>query len=232
MNYKFCVKCGHKISADAMFCPHCGTQQPGDTQNNQGYNQQPSNNFHSNDMSNNYRSQQPDFNNYRPRNDYAPRQNPQGSFMNTINGYNQRLYNYARTRHSPFVGALADFFHNYANFSGRATRSQYWYMALWHIIIWLIIIFLCFILIGIPIAIIVGIGEIIPFLSLMVRRLRDAGMENGFIIALLVLNFIPFINFVSGIITFVYTLMPSVQHPMPMNRPPYPPNQGEYQGRY
>ena len=27
MNYKFCVKCGHKISANTQFCPYCGTKQ-------------------------------------------------------------------------------------------------------------------------------------------------------------------------------------------------------------
>jgi uncharacterized membrane protein YhaH (DUF805 family) len=74
-------------------------------------------------------------------------------------------------------------FHNYANFRGRAGRSEYWYFLLFNIILF-VPLFLILIIagendnesfsgIGIIIIGLGFVGLIIPWLSVVVRRLHD-----------------------------------------------------------
>ncbi|MCB2554726.1 DUF805 domain-containing protein, partial [Listeria monocytogenes] len=44
-----------------------------------------------------------------------------------------------------FLDAYKSFWRNYVNFSGRATRSAYWYVVLWNVIIFVILYALAFI---------------------------------------------------------------------------------------
>lgn len=95
------------------------------------------------------------------------------------------------------VQALKNFFKNYVNFKGRATRSDYWWVVLWSVIFavafW-IIYFITLItysvvsqneegavvwalLLMIPYWI-VCLGIFIPSLSLMCRRFHDAGISS------------------------------------------------------
>ena len=79
-----------------------------------------------------------------------------------------------------FGQAVENVFNNYATFSGRARRSEYW----WFVVFNWIVIFAAIILdnmLGItfgylpygPLYVIVGLGLIIPNLTVMVRRLHD-----------------------------------------------------------
>ncbi|MGJ8729466.1 DUF805 domain-containing protein [Listeria aquatica] len=128
-----------------------------------------------------------------------------------------------------FVEAYKSFWRNYANFSGRASRSEYWYTVLWNGMISAIFYILALIFglstflafaasmgetevsgvaamgplltIGI-IFWLYGIAILIPSLSLLIRRIRDTGKSPWLI-------FLTFIPFVGSIIILVLTLLPS-----------------------
>ena len=72
-----------------------------------------------------------------------------------------------------FISAIKSGFSNYANFSGRASRSEYWYFTLFSIIVNLGAGFIDQILGFYIVAGIVGIALIIPGLSMSWRRLHD-----------------------------------------------------------
>lgn len=113
----------------------------------------------------------------------------------------------------------ADFWKNYVNFTGTASRSQYWYAYLWNAII---IALLVAAMIGgafvtgafsesaIPIPSIIAIvvlglfliALMIPNLSITIRRLRDGGFHWAFI-------FFYFIPYVGSFVVFIFMLMPT-----------------------
>lgn len=72
-----------------------------------------------------------------------------------------------------FRQAIVSCYSNYATFSGRASRSEYWFFALYHTLVVLV----CFVLIpsglGIMLLWLSGIGNFLPALSVLVRRLHD-----------------------------------------------------------
>lgn len=89
---------------------------------------------------------------------------------------------------------------NYAGFSGRARRKEYWMFTLFH---------------AIAIAVLFGIGAamdsmilyfiyvlatLVPSLAVTVRRLHDTGRSGGWF-------FIAFVPFVGGIILLVFTVL-------------------------
>ncbi len=93
-------------------------------------------------------------------------------------------------------------FENYANFSGRARRSEYWYFILAQLLI-----FIGFIIIGSTIGLLFDTPEngffiaygffvlyllvmIIPYLAVVVRRLHDSGKSGWYYL----ISFIPFIG--------------------------------------
>ncbi|WP_309607524.1 DUF805 domain-containing protein [Flavobacterium sp.] len=92
-------------------------------------------------------------------------------------------------------------FENYANFSGRARRSEYWYFVLAHALIISILGIVCaisfsiseslgYILIGLLVVYVLAI--IVPSLAVIVRRLHDIGKSGVYF-------FVRFIPFVGGI---------------------------------
>ncbi|MDV6167570.1 DUF805 domain-containing protein [Flavobacterium sp. DG1-102-2] len=74
---------------------------------------------------------------------------------------------------------------NYANFSGRARRSEYWYYALCNFLISLVLqvvdYFIGFGLLGG----IYGLAVLVPGLAVFVRRLHDVNKSGWFILLLL-----------------------------------------------
>lgn len=99
-------------------------------------------------------------------------------------------------------------FDNYANFNGRARRSEYWYFVLATII--LIIPFYALLIVGVVTqkewllisggaVFFLGIlGLIIPSLAVTVRRLHDINKSGWY-------YFVGFIPLVGGIITLVWS---------------------------
>ncbi len=101
--------------------------------------------------------------------------------------------------------------HNYANFEGRARRSEYWYFTLMTIIIFLVPVFIMFAgigssnpdspmyFIGLLLILLFWIALIIPTIAVSVRRLHDTG-KSGW---LYLIGIIPFISWIGGIVLLV-----------------------------
>jgi len=72
---------------------------------------------------------------------------------------------------------------NYANFSGRARRSEYWWFMLIFLLIYLGLYCLVFVstkLMVVPI--VFYLGMIIPLISVGVRRMHDVGKSGWFLL--------------------------------------------------
>lgn len=71
---------------------------------------------------------------------------------------------------------------NYANFSGRARRSEYWYFMLFHYLITIALCLLYFALdfTGIIIVGIYALAVFVPSLAVAVRRLHDINKSGWF----------------------------------------------------
>jgi uncharacterized membrane protein YhaH (DUF805 family) len=84
---------------------------------------------------------------------------------------------------------------NYANFSGRARRKEYWLFTLYNIIIYVALVILGA-MVGFPggaegVFVFVAfymVGVLIPALAVSVRRLHDTGRSGWWFL----LNFVPF----------------------------------------
>ncbi|WP_159499779.1 DUF805 domain-containing protein [Microbacterium sp. 18062] len=121
-----------------------------------------------------------------------------------------------------FGAAVSRYFRNYAVFSGRASRSEYWWVALFNAIVFIVLIVGGVLLGGIgatprasggsepgPLFAIAGVlmvlfvlGTIIPALSLGVRRLHDANLAGWF----LLLGLIPSLG---SILLLIFAVLPS-----------------------
>lgn len=85
-----------------------------------------------------------------------------------------------------FMTAVKHVFANYANFSGRARRSEYWWFYLFNIIV-NVVASVVDSAIGIPIVSIVAfLGLIIPGIAVSVRRMHDVGRSGWWLLILLV----------------------------------------------
>jgi uncharacterized membrane protein YhaH (DUF805 family) len=127
---------------------------------------------------------------------------------------------------APYYGAslgtaFGRFWAKYATFSGRASRSEYWWWALVDGIIWVVLSLLAYaggagvedasgamtgpnalgVVVGI-VTVLFALATIVPNLALTVRRLHDVNLSGFFIL----LGLIPFVG---GIIIFVMTLLAS-----------------------
>lgn len=80
-----------------------------------------------------------------------------------------------------FSQALQQVFRNYANFSGRARRSEYWYFILLNAIVSLF----SFTPLA-PVAAVYSLAVLIPTLAVCVRRLHDTGRAGTYLFLLLV----------------------------------------------
>ena len=108
----------------------------------------------------------------------------------------QNAYNpNAGAAHNGKVGfgeAIKLFFKNYANFSGRASKSEYWWAFLFNCLA-------SFVLGLIPyVGAVISLGLIIPGLSLNIRRLHDSGKAWYY----LLMGLIPFAGFIILIVYF------------------------------
>lgn len=108
-----------------------------------------------------------------------------------------------------FGQAVRAFFANYATFSGRATRSEFWFAWLFNCIVTLVVSCLATLLgDGVLGMVITGLGGIyglailLPSLAIAWRRLHDSGRSGGF-------WFLSFIPLVGGIIVLVFYCMDS-----------------------
>ena len=101
-----------------------------------------------------------------------------------------------------FVDAIKLYFANYANFSGRSRRSEYWWVALFNFIVQIVTYYPGYGMMqsatlqgqevpGIAMALlgiycIFGLATFIPALSLMWRRLHDIGKSGAYFFCILI----------------------------------------------
>jgi uncharacterized membrane protein YhaH (DUF805 family) len=118
-----------------------------------------------------------------------------------------------------FGGAIARGFKKYATFTGRASRSEYWWWALFTFVVYLVLGLITFAigtatsrdggrtpgLLAIPLIIVFAVfflGIIVPTLALTVRRLHDAGYSGLFALLLL-------LPYLGSLIMMIFALLPS-----------------------
>ena len=109
---------------------------------------------------------------------------------------------------------------HYVDFDGVATRKQFWLFVLWNFIISAIIIVLAIlfyystssdfnyfysILLSLFVIGVYNLLALLPNISIMVRRLHDAGFSGWF----LLLNFVPYVG---SLIVFIMLVLPSKTH--------------------
>lgn len=178
----FCNNCGSQIPDNSAFCPACGNTlaQPNANPDPAPQYQQPQ-----------YQAPQYQAPQYQQPQYQAPQyQQPQ------YQPYPQQpQYQQPWGEPKPQVGfgeAIKLFFSNYANFSGRSRRSEYWYATLFN--------FLMSLIIGsIPyVGTIWALVVFIPSLAVCARRLHDIGKSGWWYL----LNFIPLVGSIILIVWF------------------------------
>jgi uncharacterized membrane protein YhaH (DUF805 family) len=106
--------------------------------------------------------------------------------------------------HMTFGQAVQSALSNYASFSGRARRSEYWWFALFNLIV-SIIASIIDAIIGTPIlALIIGLALLLPGLGLSFRRLHDTGRAGWWILIAL----IPLIGWIVLLVFFCQDSQP------------------------
>lgn len=113
----------------------------------------------------------------------------------------------------PSVGfgtAVKLFFKNYANFYGRASRSEFWYAMLFLFLLQLIPFILMMVgigsmdmstgavggtyVVGLGLAAVIGLAVVVPEYAIMVRRLHDANFSGFFVLLSIIgLGIVPLI---------------------------------------
>ena len=102
------------------------------------------------------------------------------------------------------IEAVASFFSNYANFKGRATRSEYWWCALVAGLCYIPVVFVMAFLdiVGLLLIAAFYIAIFIPALALSVRRLHDTNRTGWWC-------FLYWVPFFGVIILFIFSVIPS-----------------------
>ena len=99
-----------------------------------------------------------------------------------------------------FGQAIAAGFRNYVNFSGRATRPEYWYFVVFLIVVSIITVSIDLAVFGneqfFPINGVFSLATLLPSLAVFIRRLHDTGRTGWWIF----LNLIPIIGWIIVII--------------------------------
>lgn len=127
--------------------------------------------------------------------------------------------------------AVTSVFRQYATFSGRASRAEYWWFALFQTVVYVL---LFAITIGIASAtptepgdtppivavggiayFLIGLGLALPNIALLVRRLHDAGLSGW-------LYFVTVIPFFGAIAVIIFALLPSNPDGAQYDRVEYP----------
>jgi uncharacterized membrane protein YhaH (DUF805 family) len=118
-----------------------------------------------------------------------------------------------------FAGAVARGFKKYATFTGRASRSEYWWWTLFTFLTYLVLGLVTYAvgtvtsrdggrtpgLVAVPLIILFAaffLGILVPTLALTVRRLHDAGYSGLFALLLL-------IPYLGSLIILIFALLPS-----------------------
>ena len=117
-----------------------------------------------------------------------------------------------------FGQAIASGFKNYANFNGRAARSEFWY---WYLFNFLVMVIPAIwysveqankqVGFGSVLYFIVILAVLLPTIAMQVRRLHDTNRSGGW-------WWIQLVPFAGGIIMLVFMLLPSVDQSNRFNK--------------
>ena len=94
--------------------------------------------------------------------------------------------NQRRVSSVSFGQAIVRVFSNYANFQGRARRSEYWYFVLFYGIVMLCLSLLALIPGAVLLTVIFWLGTVVPNLAVSWRRLHDTGRSGAWVFLSLV----------------------------------------------
>lgn len=89
-----------------------------------------------------------------------------------------------------FGDAVKSVLSQYANFSGRARRSEYWWFVLFYVIVAVVASIIDTVLSGGILVVLAALALILPSLAVGVRRLHDTGKSGWFIL----ISLVPFIG--------------------------------------
>ncbi|MBB2750356.1 UNVERIFIED_ORG: uncharacterized membrane protein YhaH (DUF805 family) [Rhizobium aethiopicum] len=115
----------------------------------------------------------------------------------------------------------------YATFSGRASRSEYWWFMLFYFLALFVLGFLAGVLAfatsgggaASPVSyavVICGLAILavfLPLISLTVRRFHDRNISGWWYLAIFVLSFIPYVGIVAGLAILVISVLPGTEGP-------------------
>src|SRR6266496_4200202 len=105
-----------------------------------------------------------------------------------------------------FGDAIRSVFRQYASFTGRARRSEYWWFTLFAILVYLVAV-LVDLAVNAPIfLILVALALLLPGLAVSVLRLHDSNRPGGWI-------FISLVPFVGSIILLIFQCQDSTPGP-------------------
>ena len=96
--------------------------------------------------------------------------------------------------------AVESVFLNFANFSDRASRREYWFFALFNLLAVIVLVIVDGML-GTPLSAVFSLIVIIPGLAVLVRRLHDTNRSGWWIL-------ISFIPLVGAIMLLIWTVSP------------------------
>lgn len=196
----YCKNCGSQIDDGASFCTFCGTPitKP-------AFSGSESQTAQQSDGENAFNNSFNTFDNGDGFNEgYIP---PYTQPVNDYSAYNNGGFDGEsefKTRYS-FGESITRYFKNYTNFSGRAVKTEYWYIVLFNLIVGLAAGTVAK-LFHLPENFVTGawsLVTLVPSLSLSFRRLHDTG-RSGFY---LLLSLIPFVGW---ILLIIYSLGDSV----------------------
>ncbi len=107
----------------------------------------------------------------------------------TVNGQPQYQSGYTYSQPTPSIGfadAVVSYFAHYADFSGRARRSEFWYVTLFKIIVSLVLEAVMNSFHGLAfLGTLWSVGTLVPSLALCVRRLHDVGKRGTWFLFIL-----------------------------------------------
>lgn len=181
----FCQQCGTQIEDGLAYCTNCGVKQINIQKNN---NQSGSNNTNSSQTPNqsmigNQFGQQNVQNNQQPGFSYQGYAQPNSYAWQSMAPSSKSV---------SFGEAIKLYFINYANFTGRSTKGEYWWAFLFNFLVSLATAW-------IPvIGQLIALGLLIPGLSVGIRRLHDTGKSWVYIL----MGLIPLAGFIIIIVQY------------------------------
>lgn len=116
----------------------------------------------------------------------------------------------------------------YATFSGRASRSEYWWFVLFYFAVLFAIGIVCLVTSSFsdfrdgvppPVGLLLFIGGLtwlamfLPQVALQVRRFHDRNISAWWYLALVILGFIPYVGFGTGLAIFIIDVLPGTEGP-------------------